>query len=328
MSVQAPSAVVLVRPHRFSPNPQTAKDNIFQSSADFMDAELIGKAAYNEVTALAAGLSEAGVQVHLFDDTEADRPDSVFPNNWLSTHAGGHVAVFPMYAPNRRNERRSDILELLKTRYRVQHVIDYSGLELDDVFLEGTGAMVLDHLTRVAYVAKSYRADPVALERFCTNFGYEPMLFDAVDSSGTAIYHTNVMMSVATAFSMVCLEMIQPASRRQQILDRLSAGGRDVIELTEAQVRHFAGNTIELQGTKGRILALSRTAFQSLSEVQKEQIERSCTLLPVHVPTIEMAGGSVRCMISGIHLDPRPVPLVSNNSLVTSMVQIREPASA
>lgn len=306
MSVQAPRAVVLVRPHQFSPNPQTAKDNAFQSSADFMDRELVSAAAHREVTALAAGLTQAGVKVHLFEDREAGRPDSVFPNNWLSTHAGGHVAVFPMYAPNRRHERRSDILELLKTSYRVQHVIDYSGLELDDVFLEGTGAMVLDHLTRVAYVAKSHRADPVALERFCTNFGYEPMLFDAVDSSGTAVYHTNVMMSVATSFSMVCLEMIQPVARRQQVLERLTAGGREVIELSEAQVRHFAGNTIELQGTKGRILALSRTAFESLSDVQKEVIERSCTLFPVDVPTIELAGGSVRCMIAGIHLDPRP----------------------
>jgi hypothetical protein len=230
----------------------------------------------------------------------------VFPNNWLSTHAGGHVAVFPMYAPNRRNERRTDILELLKIRYRVQNVIDYSGLELDDVFLEGTGAMVLDHQDRVAYAARSHRADPVALERFCTNFGYEPMVFDATDFSGTAVYHTNVMMTVATDFTMIGLDMIRSRDRRRQVVERLAAGGRAIIDLTHHQIREFAGNAIELQGTDGRLLALSRRAFASLTDAQKDVIQRSCTLVPADIPTIELAGGSVRCMIAGIHLSPRP----------------------
>lgn len=308
MSVQAPSAVVLIRPHRFAPNPDTEGDNAFQASADTMDPEMLAASARDEVTGLASALASAGITVHLFDDYDHGRPDSVFPNNWLSTHAGGHIAVFPMYAPNRRNERRADILEFLKNRYRVQDVIDYSGLEQDDVFLEGTGAMVLDHGSRVAYAAKSRRADPVALERFCTNFGYEPMVFDAVDSSGTAVYHTNVMMTVATDFAMVGLDMIRSPDRRRQVVERLSAGGRAIIELNHHQVRKFAGNAIELQGPDGRLLALSRTAFASLTEEQKEVIQRSCTLLPVDVPTIELAGGSVRCMIAGIHLDPRSVP--------------------
>ncbi|WP_411733582.1 citrulline utilization hydrolase CtlX [Paeniglutamicibacter sp.] len=314
MSVQAPSAIVLIRPHRFAPNPATAGDNAFQVSAGTLDPEVLAATARDEVTGLALALESAGVTVHLFDDHDHSRPDSVFPNNWLSTHAGGHVAVFPMYAPNRRSERRTDILELLKTRYRVQDVIDYSGLELDDVFLEGTGAMVLDHGGRVAYAAKSHRADPVALERFCTNFGYEPMVFDAADSSGTAVYHTNVMMTVATDFAMIGLDMIRSPERRRQVVERLSAGGRTIIELTHHQVREFAGNAIELQGPNGRILALSHRAFASLTESQKAVIQRSCTLLPIDVPTIELAGGSVRCMIAGIHLDPRPVLLSGDGS--------------
>lgn len=307
MSVQAPSAVVLVRPHTFMPNPATAVDNAFQMSAHSVDRQTLAAAARNEVTGLAEALETAGVTVHVFEDYDETRPDSVFPNNWLSTHAGGHIGIFPMYAPNRRHERRSDILDFLKTHYRVQDVIDYSGLEMDRVFLEGTGAMVLDHGGRVAYAARSRRADPVALERFCTNFGYEPMLFDAADADGTAVYHTNVMMSVATDFAMVGLGLIPSAERRREVVERLSGGGRTVIELSHDQILNFAGNAIELQGGEGRVLALSRRALGSLTAEQKAIIESSCTLLPVDVPTIELAGGSVRCMIAGIHLDRRPV---------------------
>jgi hypothetical protein len=305
MSVQAPSAVVLIRPHRFAPNPATAADNAFQASVAVPDPDRIAAAAYDEVTAVAHALELAGVRVHLFEDLDHTRPDSVFPNNWLSTHTGGHIGMFPMYTPNRRTERRNDIIDFLKTHYRVQDVIDYSGLEMDQVFLEGTGAMVLDHADRVAYAARSNRADPVALERFCTNFGYEPMTFDALDAAGVAVYHTNVMMCIATNFAMVGLEMILSESRRREIVQRLSSGGREVIDLSHHQIAEFAGNAIELQGPESRILALSQRAFSSLTSDQKEVIQRSCRLLPIDVPTIELAGGSVRCMIAGIHLSPR-----------------------
>lgn len=272
-----------------------------------MNPDRTAAEAHEEVTVLEQVLTQAGVVVHLFDDHESSRPDSVFPNNWLSTHAGGHIGVFPMYASNRRTERRADILDFLKSRYRVQDVIDYSGLELDDVFLEGTGAMVLDHTERVAYVAQSNRANPMALERFCTNFGYEPMTFGATDVAGVPVYHTNVLMAIATDFAIVGLEMIRSESRRRQITERLVSRGRQMIELTHHQVNEFAGNVIELQGSNGRILVLSRRALGSLTDAQKDIIEQSCTLLPVDVPTIELAGGSVRCMIAGIHLSPRPV---------------------
>ena len=313
MSIQAPSAVVLVRPQHFRPNPLTANDNVFQVTGATTESSRIATAAYEEVTRAAAALQAAGIRVHLFDDESPDRPDSVFPNNWMSTHPGGHVALYPMYAVNRRGERRSDVIEMLKKEYRVQDVIDYSGLELDDVFLEGTGAIVLDHVSRIAYVARSNRADPIALERFCTNFGYEPIVFDAVDPSGVPIYHTNVMMGVATDFALVGLSLIQSPERRAQVVDRLTAHGRVLIDLDFEQVCNFAGNAIELhapsgfQERGGRILALSRRAADSLRPDQLAIIEQSCTLLPLDIPTIELAGGSVRCMIAGIHLDPRPV---------------------
>ena len=304
MSAQAPSAVVLVRPHHFNVNPVTAVDNAFQAESS-PPAEELAAGAYREVTALAEALEGAGVRVHLFEDELEERPDSVFPNNWLSTHIGGQVAVYPMFAPNRRLERRQDILELLKTSYRVQTIFDYSGLEHDGIFLEGTGAMVLDNDERVAYVARSNRADPIALERFCTNFGYEPMVFDATDPNGTPIYHTNVLMCIATDFVLAGTSMMGPDARRTEIVERLSTGGREFIDLDFDQIADFAGNAIELTGSSGRILAISRRAADSLRADQLAVIERSCTLLPVDVPTIELSGGSVRCMIAGIHLTPR-----------------------
>lgn len=195
-SIQAPAAVVMVRPHRFTPNPETAADNAFQQAATEAAART-AQAAYDEVTAAAERLEAEGVRVHLFDDTgERDTPDSVFPNNWFSTHPGGHVALYPMYSPSRRRERRADVIEMLKASYRVQDVIDYTGLEPDGLFLEGTGAMVFDHMARIAYVARSNRADPVLLERFCTHFNFEPMVFDTADEAGRPVYHTNVLMTV------------------------------------------------------------------------------------------------------------------------------------
>ena len=309
LSIQAPAAVVMIRPHGFLPNPETAADNAFQRTAVAAGASVaaeLAAAAREEVSAAALALSEAGVRVHVFDDHgEHGTPDSVFPNNWFSTHPGGHVALYPMHSANRRRERRADIIEMLKAEYRVQDVIDYSGLEYDDVFLEGTGAMVLDHIARVAYTARSRRADPVALERFCTHFNFEPMCFDTADAHGQPIYHTNVMMSVATEFALVGFDLIVDAARRDEIHRRLAETGRTVIALDNAQIASFAGNALELSGRDSRVLALSRRAFECLSPRQRKLIERSAQLLPLDVPTIEMAGGSVRCMLAGIHLARR-----------------------
>jgi len=305
MSTQAPAAVVMIRPHHFTPNPATAADNAFQVDVAADANGAFAASAYREVTAAASALADAGIRVHLFEDETTTNPDSVFPNNWFSTHSGGHVAVYPMHSPSRRGERRWDVIEMLKAEYRVQDVIDYSGLENDDVFLEGTGAMVLDHAARIAYTARSNRADPIALERFCTNFGYEPMVFDAADSNGVEIYHTNVLMCVATDFALVGLDLLTNEVRRTQVVDRLLASDREVIALTEEQVREFAGNAIELRGTQGRVLAMSTRALTALTDDQRATIERSARIVALDVPTIELAGGSVRCMLAGIHLDRR-----------------------
>lgn len=305
-SAQAPSAVVMVRPHTFCPNPQTAADNGFQQSTNLPSPHELAHNAYAEVTAAAEALERHGVTVHLFDDDDSrDTPDSVFPNNWFSTHAGGHVAVYPMYSPSRQRERRHDVLEMLKAQYRVQDVIDYSGLEPDGLYLEGTGAMVLDHVQRVAYTCRSNRANPVALERFATHFNFEPMSFDACDAHGTAVYHTNVLMCIATDFVLIGLDMIPDATRKAHILARLQESGRDVITLTSEQIANFAGNALELSGRDGRVLALSARAVAALTQDQRTRIERSASLLPLAVPTIELAGGSVRCMLAGIHLAKR-----------------------
>ncbi|PVG81865.1 amidinotransferase [Nocardioides gansuensis] len=312
MSAQAPSAVILIRASNFMPNPATAADNAFQRDVPEgqSDATTAAK-ALAEMDAVAQALRDAGVTVHVFDDDDHTRPDSVFPNNWLSTHSGGYVAVYPMYASNRRHERRADILEMLKSHYRVQTIVDYSGLEPDGIFLEGTGAMVLDHVSRVAYTAVSYRADTHVLERFCADFNYEPMAFEAVDSHGVPVYHTNVIACVGTDVALIALGMIPDVDRREQVRERLSVNGRTIVELTEEQVREFAGNAVELcgrtpEGKRRYIMAMSGRARRSLRPDQIAVIEESCDIVAIDIPTIELAGGSVRCMIAGIHLDRRP----------------------
>jgi len=296
----------MIRPHAFTPNPETAADNSFQSSAEKYTAQVIAQSAYDEVTQAAATLETHGIRVHLFDDTgDKNTPDSVFPNNWFSTHPGGHVAIYSMYSQNRRRERRIDVIEMLKRDYRVQDVIDYSGLEADGLYLEGTGAMVFDHLSRVAYTARSNRANPIALERFSTHFNFEPMVFDTVGTDGNPIYHTNVLMCVATEFALVGFDTFTDSARAMEVRARLSESGKEVIEISSLQVQEFAGNAIELSGKDGRVLALSQRAFDCLTPAQRTLIERSARLVPLKVPTVEMAGGSVRCMIAGIHLSPR-----------------------
>lgn len=301
---QAPKAVVMIRPHHFAPNEQTRRDNSFQSIAPF-DRNLIATQAYEQVTTMAKTLESQGVTVHLFEDKTDQTPDSVFPNNWFSTHLGGQVAIYPMYASNRRKERRSDIIDLLKAQYRVQDVIDYSGLEYDNIFLEGTGAMVLDHVERVAYAARSNRTDSHVLERFCTQFNIEPMVFDAKDEQGTDIYHTNVLMCIGSDFVMAGFDMMTDQIRKKQIIQRFESAGKKIISLSQQQISAFCGNAIELQGDKQRLLALSKTAFNALTKQQIKQLETSVTMLPLDVSALELAGGSVRCMLAGVHLSKR-----------------------
>ncbi len=303
-TIQAPRSVVMIRPYAFEPNAETANDNAFQGQSE-LSAAAVANAAREEHEAAVVSLRDAGVCVHVFDDDgRRDTPDSVFPNNWFSTHPGGQVAIYPMFPISRRRERRSDVIAMLKSKYRVETVFDYSGLEEDGFYLEGTGAMVLDHIGRIAYVARSNRADPITLERFCSHNAYEPIVFDAVDANAKPIYHTNVLMCIGTGFALIGLSMITSEERRRTVISRLEQTGRSVIDLTADQIGKFAGNAIELTGDR-RVLCLSQTALDCLTASQKELIEHSAQLVPISVPTIELAGGSARCMIAGIHLNKR-----------------------
>lgn len=303
-SFQAAHAVVMVRPHTFTSNPETQGDNSFQQAGP-ADQD-IAALAQAEVTAAVAQLETAGVRVHVFeDDGTRNTPDSVFPNNWFSTHASGKIALYPMYAENRRRERRTDIIDALVDTYRVTEITDYSPAERDNIFLEGTGAIVFDHLTADAYIARSKRADDELAARYCAQFGYRPVLFDTQSPDGSPVYHTNVIMCIGTHFALVGSSYFRTDEDRDRILGRLRATGRDVIELTQEQIEHFAGNALELSGTNGLVVAMSTTARAALTPEQVRIIEQYARIEALDVPTIELAGGSVRCMLAGIHLPPR-----------------------
>jgi len=300
---QSPSSIVLIRPHHFTVNVETAVDNAFQVKV--APQEKYAKLAYKEISEAAKILSGHGIKIHMFEDKNFQAPDSVFPGNWFSTHPGGHVAIYPVRFSSRRLERRSDILEMLKSKYQVNDIIDYSGLEYDNLFLEGTGSMVLDHTNRIAYAIESSRTNLAVIERFCNDFKYEPMVFSAKDENGTTIYHSDILMSIGTEIALIGLDMITNKVRRQEVFDRLKHSGRKVIVLSNNQINNFAGNSIELQGKDKRILALSKKAYRSLNNEQIAIISDSVLLVPLEIPTIELSGGSVRCTIADIHLSPR-----------------------
>lgn len=305
LASQAPSAVVMVRPHRFVPNPETLMDNAFQGRGGGDIPELLNECAFDEVTRVVEALEEAGVRVHLFEDEGGITPDSVFPNNWFTTHADGRVVIYPMYAPNRRKERRQDIIEMLKREYLVREILDYSSLEYEEIFLEGTGALVIDHANRVAYVARSRRADPVAIERICSRLSIRPIVFEAYDDQRVPVYHTNVLMCVATRFVLISLKLIEDEMHRRKLIEQFHDAGREIIDLSPDQVFSFAGNAMELKGWDRNWLAMSDKAVRTLTPSQRQVIGKSADILPLHVPTIELAGGSVRCMLAGVHLAPR-----------------------
>lgn len=303
-SPQAAAAVVMVRPQRFRPNAETAADNGFQSLSA-LPPDQLARQAYDEHSAAVEALREAGVVVHLFDDDgRDDTPDSVFPNNWFSCHADGSLLLYPMRCENRRRERRSDVLDWLRAQYRVERLLDFSGLEQQGVYLEGTGAMVLDHLGRQAFMVRSARGDERALKQVCAALGLEPLAFDASDASGRPVYHSNVLMCVASDFALLGLDWVAPYDR-ERLCAALQRGGRELVALSPDQIANFAGNALELATPRGPVLALSARALASLSTGQRVQIERHARLLPLAVPTLELAGGSVRCMLAGVHLPRR-----------------------
>jgi hypothetical protein len=299
---QSADAVLMIRPYRFYPNPETAADNAFQQDTTD-DIAAVSAAAQREFDEAVATLRTAGVAVHVIHDTAApEKPDAVFPNNWISTHHDGRIALYPMYSAVRRRERRQDVIGELKKSYRVTEVIDYSDCEEHGQPLEGTGSLVLDHVNKTAYVSLSKRAHPKPLERFCDDFGYKPVTFTSVGADGRPIYHTNVMMCVGSAFALVGLGMIPDERERSRVRDRLAASGKEIIELDRDQIANFAGNTIELHNLDSKLLVLSRRALSALSEEQRAKVEQHAQLVSLSLPTIELGGGSARCMIATIHL--------------------------
>jgi hypothetical protein len=303
MIQQSANAVVMIRPCRFFPNPETASDNAFQREAAAADAATISRTAQEEFDQAVELLRGAGVTVHVFEDTASPaKPDAVFPNNWFSTHPDGRVALYPMYSPARRNERRRDLIDDLGTFYRVNALIDYSSFEERGLYLEGTGSLVLDYVNRIAYVSLSKRSGRALVERFCQDFDFEPMLFESLGDDGRPIYHTNVMMCVGSDFALVGLDMIADRGQRETVRRRLEESGKKVIELDRSQIANFAGNALELRNDSEKLLVLSSRAAEALTTEQRNEIERHARLLPLALPTIELAGGSARCMLAAIHL--------------------------
>ena len=302
---QSTNSALMIRPWRFYPNPETAADNAFQRPAP-RDSEGLSVAARNEFDAAVDTLRHAGVIVHVFDDTaNPEKPDAVFPNNWISTHHDGRVALFPMYSALRRRERRRDIIDELRKHYRVTEVIDYSRFEEEGCCLEGTGSLVLDHVNKIAYISLSNRSNPKVIQRFADDFGYEPVTFTSIGTDGQPIYHTNVMMCVGAKFALVGLDMIPNESEKKQVRARLEATGKEIVELEPDQVANFAGNAIEMDNGQGeKLLILSARAVPALDKRQQTILRRYVRLVPMKLPTIELAGGSARCMIAEIHLQP------------------------
>src|SRR5213595_1329806 len=300
---QSTNSVLMIRPGRFYPNPETAADNAFQRNAD-RGSNALTIMARKEFDAAVQTLREAGVNVHLFEDTaEPEKPDAVFPNNWISTHHDGRIALFPMYSALRRRERRQDIVEELRKHYRVTEVIDYSAFEDEGCCLEGTGSLVFDHLNNIAYASLSNRSYPKVIERFTDDFSYEPVIFTSIGSNGQSIYHTNVMMCIGTAFAMVGLQVIRNEADRQELRARLEKTGKEIVELSADQIANFAGNAIELENRRGeKLLVLSSRAGHALTEDQRKRLNRYARLIPLELPTIELGGGSARCLLSTIHI--------------------------
>jgi hypothetical protein len=306
---QSAGAVLMVRPARFGCNPQTAESNAFQAKPELLAGEDLQGVALREFHGVAEALERAGVEVLIAaDSAQPAKPDAIFPNNWVSFHHDGTVALYPMLAPNRRWERRDEILQqVVRTGgFRVSRTVDLTHRESEDKYLEGTGSVVLDRVHRVAYACSSPRTDLDVLGEFAQQLDYELMTFDALDAGGAAIYHTNVLMAIGTGFAVVCSESIVNDAHRAAVLFKLGTTDHAIVEITAAQMAQFAGNLLELETPKGRVIALSTTALGCLGPAQRRALESRAALIPAEIPTIErVGGGGVRCMLAEIHLPKR-----------------------
>ncbi|WP_397447292.1 citrulline utilization hydrolase CtlX [Polaribacter sp. R77954] len=305
---QSTNTILMVRPVSFRKNEQTAINNYYQEDIDLKNFEINLK-AQQEFDAYVDKLKSYGVKVIVVSDTkELDTPDAVFPNNWNSFHADGTVAIYPMFAENRRLERREDILEAIeKEGFIIENIVDYTSAEQEDIFLEGTGSMILDRINKKAYCALSPRADEELFIEFCEDFEYTPVIFTAnqtVDGKREAIYHTNVMMCIAETFAVVCLSSIDDKKERKNVLKHLKEDKKQVIDITEEQVTHFAGNMLQVIGKNDeRFLVMSQAAFDCLTVNQRKIINKHCQIISSSLTTIETCGGgSARCMMAEVFL--------------------------
>ena len=303
MCSQITDTVFLIRPVDFRLNSETSASNAFMSGDASPDD--VAARADAEFDGLANALRAHGVRVLEFADDERVSPDAVFPNNWISFHARGIVAIYPMLAPSRRREVRTAIIDQIEaeTGRRWPTRVDMTSLVKEDAFLEGTGSVVLDRPNRVAFACMSPRTTAAALAVFEARVGYEVVTFDAFEAGGQPLYHTNVMMSIAEGTALICLECMPENKSRRLVRERLERGGREVVELTMSQLHAFAGNALALRGRGGRqFLFMSRQASDSLTDAQTSAIEAHAEIVAVAVPTIEtVGGGSVRCMIAEVH---------------------------
>ena len=299
----------MIRPVSFRMNEQTAVNNYYQKEFDNLDTETVQEKALQEFDVFVKKLRTVGINVIVINDsTNTDTPDSIFPNNWMSFHKNGNVGLYPMFAENRRMERREEIFEKLEDEgFKIENFIDYTSAEASQVFLEGTGSLLLDRMNRKAYCALSPRADEDLLIEFCEDFEYTPVPFvsyQTVNNERLPIYHTNVMMCLGENFSVICLDSIDDKKERKNVLKHLKEDGKEVIAIKEQQVNNFAGNMLQVEGEKGnRFIVMSSSAFKSLSSQQILLLEKHGELLHSSLDTIETCGGgSARCMMAEIFL--------------------------
>lgn len=306
---QITNTVLMVRPVQFRMNEQTSVNNYYQKVPENILSEVVNKMAVKEFDGMVRKLKKVGIQVIVVKDTkEFDTPDSIFPNNWISFHSNGTIGLYPMFAENRRLERKESVLEAVENQgFVVKNVVDYSGAEVDNLFLEGTGSILLDRVNNKAYCAISDRADEGLFIEFCEDFEYTPVVFSAfqtVNDKREKIYHTNVMMCIGDTFAVVCLASIDDKKQRKSLINHLQDDGKKVIEISEDQVNHFAGNMLQLKGVEAAsYLVMSQSALKSLRPAQVKLIESHTTILSCPLDTIESCGGgSARCMMAEVFL--------------------------
>ena len=304
-----PSAttILMIRPAAFGLNPETANDNLFQVKTGVSN-DALQLNALAEFDNMVSQLRKNGVDVLVIEDTATPiKPDAVFPNNWLSTSPNGKVFVYPMYAPSRRAEKRHDILKTLSKQFKVKDLQDWTEFEAEGRFLEGTGSMVMDHDNKLIYAAISERTSIAVLERFAAENRYQAIAFLATDKDGFPVYHTNVVMTMGSAFCVLCEEAIAEEWELIAVRQLLESTHHSIIPITREQMHSFAGNMLEVKNDKGEhLLVLSQTAYDSLRKEQKQMLEAYAKLLPIAIPTIEQAGGgSVRCMMAEVFLEKR-----------------------